>query len=136
MAYLTYSEYTGLGFSSINDEDSFNTIETTSESQFDMVTRGYYVTNDITTDTDTNRVALFKKALAMQCDFVSKTGIASTVDLVNNSVKTVSIGRTSVTKNIDYTSIVDSASGICYTAMNVLALTGLLFRGVDAVCHL
>lgn len=136
MAYLTFSEYQSYGFSAISDETSFDSIEATAESEFDLVTQSYYVKNDLAADTDANRVAIFKKALAAQCDFMKQSGITSPVSLVDSNVKSITIGRTTVQKAIDYTSIVDMSSGVCYTALNLLAQAGLLFRGVDSICHL
>lgn len=133
MAYLTYSEYKSFGFSAIADESSFDPIEARAESEFDGVTRSFYVENDISADTDANRVAIFKKALAVQCEFIAKSGITSPLDLVDKSIKSISIGRTTVQKATNYTSIVDKSSGICYTALNLLAQTGLFFRGTDAI---
>lgn len=132
MAYLTFDEYASYGFSTI---DNFESIEANAESQFDAITQSYYVKNSIADDTDTDRVAIFKKALALQCDFVAKTGITSPTDLVDKAVKSISIGRTSITRSQDYTAVVDSSSGICYSALNLLGQTGLLFRGVGAIWH-
>ncbi|MFT8392440.1 MAG: hypothetical protein ABF624_00345 [Liquorilactobacillus ghanensis] len=135
MAYLTFAEYASYGFSTIADDSAFDPIEANAESQFDAVTQSYYVKNSIADDTDTDRVAIFKKSLALQCDFVAKTGITSPTDLVDKDVKSISIGRTSITRSQDYTAVVDSNSGICYSALNLLGQTGLLFRGVGAIWH-
>lgn len=126
--YLTFDEYKSLGFSKIEDEQEFASVEHASEVLVDDVTNQYYIIHDMKSDPDTVRVKFFKKAMALQCEYLHDTGATSLYELRQANVKSISIGRTSLSTDGISGS---NTKGVYTLSMDLLALAGLLYRGVD-----
>lgn len=125
--YLSYDLYSKeLG--GIASEDKFKALEANTESMFDARTRMYYQKHSIDEDTNSWRVLMFRKAMTAQINYLFANDITSTDELINKDIKSVSIDGTTITNN---SSIKDTNSnGISNLALEYLAQTGLLFRGV------
>ena len=131
MAYLDFEEYKQMGRTKITDGSEFKNVEQASEDLFNAVTRDYYVFNNIEKDSDQLRVLLFKKALAIQCEFLNDIGALTPYEIAQQQVSNVSVGRTHIESG--GSGINGSASGktgIYNLAMANLARTGLLYRGI------
>ena len=90
----------------------------------------YYELHSIDEDTDINRVNWFKKALALQIQYMSDIGASSTYEMAQKDIKSVSIDGTSVSTG---TSPTDSATnGVYNLALEYLFYTGLLYRGISS----
>lgn len=126
--YLTFDEYKSLGFSKIEDEQEFASVEHASEVLVDDVTNQYYIIHDMESDPDAVRVKFFKKAMALQCEYLHDTGATSLYELRQANVKSISIGRTSLSTDGISGS---NTKGVYTLSMDLLALAGLLYRGVD-----
>lgn len=131
MAYLSYEQYKELGGVKV-DENKFSLIESAAETVFDSQTRAFYWFHDIDADPEPKRAELFRRAMVLQIEFAGETGITSPTELVQARVSHVSIGRTSVDTTGDIKSLTYGNSGMCISARNVLALTGLLYKGVSS----
>lgn len=127
--YLSYDLYSKeLG--GIASEDKFKALEANTESMFDARTRMYYQKHSIDEDTNSWRVLMFRKAMTAQINYLFANDITSTDELINKDIKSVSIDGTTITNN---SSIKDTNSnGISNLALEYLAQTGLLFRGVSS----
>ena len=82
LPYLTKDDYNQLGFTKlakIND-DAFNQLEINAANLFDVLTGNYYGRNSITDDPDKVRVTLFRKALALQMEFMNDNRLAAPYD--------------------------------------------------------
>lgn len=132
MAYLTFAEYQALGFKRIASEADFEKAEPDAEALFDSATNGYYLVNDLGGDPNTSRVKLFKKALALECEFINDTGAGTSYEVAQQNVKTVSVGRTSISTDSSLSSSLDAGTGLYQLAYRILAQTGLLYRGVGS----
>ena len=131
MAYLSYEQYKELGGVKVDEKD-FSSIESSAEKIFDSQTRAFYQFNDIDKDPKPQRAKLFRKAMVLQIEFAGETGITSPTDLVQARISHVSIGRTSIESNGNLKSLTYGNSGMNIGARNMLALTGLLYRGVSS----
>lgn len=108
----------------------FDKLEKAAESMINPLTGMYYERHAIDEDTDTNRVNWFKKALALQIQYMSDIGASSTYEMAQKDVKSVSIDGTSVSTG---TSPTDSATnGVYNLALEYLFYTGLLYRGIPS----
>lgn len=131
MAYLDFEEYKQMERTKITDESEFKKVEQASEDLFNTVTRDYYVFNEIKADPDHLRVSLFKKALAIQCEFFNDIGAFAPYEIFQQQVSSVSVGRTHIESGGGGISgSVSGKTGIYNLAMNMLARTGLLYRGI------
>lgn len=128
MQLLSQKEFQELTSKSTNAD--FDTLEKAAENMINPLTRMYYERNSIDEDTDTNRVNWFKKALALQIEYMDDIGATSTYEMAQKDVKSVSIDGTSVSTG---TSPTDSATnGVYNLALEYLFYTGLLYRGVSS----
>lgn len=128
MQLLSQKEFQELTSKSTNAD--FDTLEKAAENMINPLTRMYYERNSIDEDTDTNRVNWFKKALALQIEYMDDIGATSTYEMAQKDIKSVSIDGTSVSTG---TSPTDSATnGVYNLALEYLFYTGLLYRGVSS----
>ncbi|XRJ96328.1 hypothetical protein ACPBEI_07975 [Latilactobacillus sakei] len=131
MTYLSFKEYESMGRNKIKDEATFKPLESDAEDLFDIVTNGFYVENPIDDDSNYPRVELFKKALALQCEFTNSIGASTPYDIAQAQVNSVSVGRTRLEMSASVNGSLSGKTGIYNVAMRLLAQTGLLSRRVN-----
>ena len=142
MAYLTSNEFKQFGYSP-PDDDTFETAEQASEIVINNVTSFYdsnFSVNDLAADASSSlpyrvkRATAFKKAVAMQTQFVLDTNAKSAYELQQNNISSYSVGSTSMTfkSGIADTMTVGS-TGLLKTVRSLLGQYGLLYAGVDHV---
>jgi len=130
MSYLTYTEYTELGFAEI-DQTEFDKLLKRASDVLDAITRDFYVFNDIEDDVPFRRER-FKKAVAAQIEYFHDMGATSSHGL--NEPSTVTIGRTTVSRGNSGTSQDETQFSIVSPdVLMYLSGTGLLYRGVRVV---
>lgn len=128
MALLNKNEFQKL--TGIVPDADFDKLEKAAESMINPLTGMYYELHSIDEDTDINRVNWFKKALALQIQYMSDIGASSTYEMAQKDIKSVSIDGTSVSTD---TSPTDSATnGVYNLALEYLFYTGLLYRGISS----
>lgn len=128
MQLLSQKEFQELTNKTTNAD--FDTLEKAAENMINPLTGMYYERNSIDEDTDTNRVKWFKKALALQIEYMDDIGATSTYEMAQKDVKSISIDGTSISTG---TSPTDSATnGVYNLALEYLFYTGLLYRGVSS----
>ena len=128
MQLLSQKEFQELTSKSTNAD--FDALEKAAEIMINPLTGMYYELHSIDEDTDINRVNWFKKALALQIQYMSDIGASSTYEMAQKDVKSVSIDGTSVSTG---TSPTDSATnGVYNLALEYLFYTGLLYRGISS----
>ena len=128
MQLLSQKEFQELTNRSTNAD--FDTLEKAAENMINPLTAMYYERNSIDEDTDTNRVNWFKKALALQIEYMDDIGATSTYEMAQKDVKSISIDGTSISTG---TSPTDSATnGVYNLALEYLFYTGLLYRGISS----
>lgn len=128
MALLNKNEFQKL--TGIVPDADFDKLEKAAEIMINPLTGMYYELHSIDEDTDINRVNWFKKALALQIQYMSDIGASSTYEMAQKDVKSVSIDGTSVSTG---TSPTDSATnGVYNLALEYLFYTGLLYRGISS----
>lgn len=128
--YLTYDEYSDLGFDKA-DEADFKKLESYAERHINLVTRDYYMLHSLQEDTNKYRVHKFKLAMAIQVDYLETLGGNVTLsEMLNDSPSSVSIGRTRIeNKSAGMTATVGRT--MCSAeAYAELTYTGLLYKGV------
>ena len=124
MALLNKDEFQKL--TGIVPDADFDKLEKAAESMINPLTGMYYELHSI----DINRVNWFKKALALQIQYMSDIGASSTYEMAQKDIKSVSIDGTSVSTG---TSPTDSATnGVYNLALEYLFYTGLLYRGISS----
>ena len=128
MAYLTFIEYKELGYTSL-EEDDFNSLIAKASTFIDSQTRDFYHFNDLETDIE-YRKTKFKKAVALQVEYMHQSGATSTYEA--NTPQSWSVGRTSVSESSRYsnTGSNETPTIVCDDAILALSGLGLLFRGV------
>lgn len=128
MALLNKDEFQKL--TGIVPDADFDKLEKAAESMINPLTGMYYELHSIDEDNDINRVNWFKKALALQIQYMSDIGASSTYEMAQKDIKSVSIDGTSVSTG---TSPTDSATnGVYNLALEYLFYTGLLYRGISS----
>ncbi|WEV56134.1 hypothetical protein [Ligilactobacillus acidipiscis] len=127
MAYLTFEDYQKLGFKRIANANDFDKVEPEAETLFDVATNGYYLNHNLD---DSAQSKLFLKALALQCEFANDTGASTPYETSQDDVKTVSVGRTSISTNSSISNSVDSNTGVYQLAYRLLQQGGFMYRGV------
>lgn len=128
MQLLSQKEFQELTSKSTNAD--FDTLEKAAENMINPLTRMYYERNSIDEDSDTNRVNWFKKALALQIEYMDDIGATSTYEMAQKDIKSVSIDGTSVSTGTSPTD--SSTNGVYNLALEYLFYTGLLYRGVSS----
>lgn len=128
MAYLTLQEYNAFGYTKLKS-DTFDELISKASDFLDSQTRDFYHYNDLEKDIEYRRTK-FKKAVALQVEYMHQSGATSTYDA--NTPQSWSIGRTSVSEASRYsnTGRNEAPSVICEDAILALSGSGLLFRGV------
>lgn len=136
---LTYDDYNKLGFKKIANADQFAAVEPDSELLIENLTRQYYnpafhsLAGDLaSSDVFTAfRAAQYQRAIALQCEFAVAAGASTPYEQQAQALTSVEIGRTTLQQNgsAAVTATYGNA-GVVSTAVDVLAHTGLLYRGV------
>ncbi|TXJ87497.1 hypothetical protein FSZ06_05760 [Enterococcus gallinarum] len=128
MAYLTYTEYNEIGYTSMT-EDEFDELVNKACDLVDVQTRNFYQFNDLESDIDF-RKSKFKKAVAAQIEYMYQANATSTLEI--NSPQSWSVDGMSVTEASRYknTGANESPSIMSDDAILLLSGTGLLFRGL------
>lgn len=129
MAYLTYDEYKKFGYQDVTEED-FKRLVVRASDFIDIRTRNFYRFHDLETDIEF-RATQFKKAIALQIEYMTTIGAVSTADINNPtswSLDGVSVSNGNSRLTDDGTSI----SIVSEDAMEILSETGLLYRGVPS----
>ena len=128
MAYLTYEEYLGMGFTEM-EEGEFDRLLKRASDVIDGITRSFYRFNDMEKDVVWRREQ-FKKAVAAQIEYFHEMGATNTHGL--NEPTSVTIGRTTI--NTRNNAQKDTQNGlICPDVFLYLKDTGLLYAGVRVV---
>lgn len=140
MAYLTFDEYKGLGFSRITDEATFNQHEAAAETQIDITTQFFYnadyAANSLVDDLAGNqwqvfRAKQFKRAVALQCDYFDEVGADTPVGIANQDLSSIEIGRTHVQANSNVNATNFGKTGLANGVVAILAQIGLMSRAVS-----
>lgn len=135
---MDFMTYTKLGFTTLTEEQ-FNGQYNDAKLLIDNLTNDYYVMQDVSDDLSSDvpflvfRATQYQKAIAYQCEFAVASGASTIYEQKAGNLKTVSVGRTSL--STDGNSISDATygnTGVVTTAVDLLARTGLLYRGVRA----
>ncbi|MFK4904200.1 head-tail connector protein [Lactococcus petauri] len=129
MAYLTYDEYKKFSYQEVTEEE-FKRLVVRASDFIDIRTRNFYRFHDLETDIEF-RATQFKKAIALQIEYMATIGAVSTADINNPtswSLDGVSVSNGNSRLADDGTAI----SIISEDAMEVLSETGLLYRGVPS----
>lgn len=129
MAYLTHEEYQSFGYESI-EKDDFDKIIEKAGDFLDVETRSFYRINPIDEDPSVFRREKFKKAVALQVEYMYQTGANSTAEI--NSPQSWSLDGMSVTEASRYsnTGKNEAPSIVSEDAIRMLSGTGLLYRGL------
>ncbi|MDV3526125.1 hypothetical protein [Lactiplantibacillus plantarum] len=140
MAYLTFEEYRGLGFSRITDETTYNQHEAAAETQIDITTQFFYnadyAANSLVDDLAGNqwqvfRAKQFKRAIALQCDYFDEVGADTPTGIANQDLSSVEIGRTHVQVNSSLNSTNFGKTGLATSVVAILSQIGLMSRAVS-----
>lgn len=140
MAYLTFEEYKGLGFSRITDENTYAQHEVAAETQVDITTQFFYnadnAANSLVDDLAGNqwqvfRAKQFKRAIALQCDYFDEVGADTPTGIANQDLSSVEIGRTHVQVNSSLNSTNFGKTGLATSVVAILSQIGLMSRAVS-----
>ena len=129
MPYLTYQEFTELGFPEI-EETEFNKLLPKASDVLNSVTRSFYEFNDINDDVEFRRIR-FKKAVAAQIQYFHDMGATSSHEL--NNPLSVQIGRTQMSMGERNQQNVNKFGTTSDDVYLHLQGTGLLYRGIGVV---
>ncbi|WP_419154601.1 hypothetical protein [Weissella bombi] len=135
MPYLTYDEYKGFNFTEI-DESDFKKILTRAELAINSITQFRLMKEENSLLKLPNWMqAQFKQAVALQTEYIAKSGIETAADAREQAnISGSSIGSTSISMNSGTArSANDTSLYISPDTMNILANLGLLYTGVDYV---
>lgn len=127
MAYLTFPEYQKFGYQEVT-EDDFKRLVIRASDVIDIRTRNFYRFHDLESDIEF-RKNQFKKAIAVQVEYMATIGAVSTAEINNPtswSLDGISVSNGNNKLTDDGTSI----SLISQDALEILNETGLLYRGV------
>lgn len=127
MAYLTFPEYQKFGYQEVT-EDDFKRLVVRASDIIDIRTRNFYRFHDLESDIEF-RKNQFKKAIAVQVEYMATIGAVSTAEINNPtswSLDGISVSNGNNKLTDDGTSI----SLISQDALEILNETGLLYRGV------
>lgn len=129
MAYLTYDEYKGFGFTEI-DQAEFDKLLPKASDAIDSISRYFYKFHDLETDIPL-RKELFKKAVAAQIEYFHETG--STTSYGMNEPSNVTIGRTYMSSGSRNSQESPQNDLISKEVVLYLKDTGLLYKGIRVV---
>lgn len=127
MAYLTFDEYTNFGYKAVAS-DEFDCLVVRASDVVDVYSRQFYKFHDLNTDVDF-RKNQFKKAIAVQLEYMATIGAVSTAE-INNPTSWSLDGISVSNGNNKFTDDGTSISLISQDALEMLSETGLLYRGV------
>lgn len=127
MAYLTYEEYTSFGYEDV-DAAEFSKLVEKAGDFMDLQTRNFYQINPIDEDPSDFRRTKFKKAVALQIDYMHQVGATTASEM--SSPQSWSVDGMSVTAGGSGADNSSSASIISEDAIWALSGTGLLYRGL------
>lgn len=125
MAYLTFPEYQTFGYQEVT-EDDFNRLVVRASDVIDIRTRNFYRFHDLESDVEF-RKNQFKKAIALQIERMAILGAVSTAEI--DSPTNWSLDGVSVTNGGSGASGDNATSIISDDALELLSMTGLLYRG-------
>jgi len=140
VAYLTFDEYLGLGFTQITDADTFSQHEAAAETQIDITTQFFYntdyATHSLVDDLVGNqwqvfRAKQFKRAVALQCDYFDEVGADTPIGIANQDLSSIEIGRTHVQVNSNVNATNFGKTGLATGVVAILAQIGLMSRAVS-----
>lgn len=138
MSLLTFTKYTELGFTKLKSEE-FNSVLADSEILISAITNGFYDFHDIEADLDSSvvfskyRAKCYLKAIALQCEFAVESGASTPFAQQAAGLTQVTIGRTTLQHGDNpFTELTYGDTGLVKIAVDVLAHTGLLYRGVNS----
>lgn len=123
MAYLTYEEYTSFGYEDV-DATEFKDLVEKAGDFMDLQTRNFYQINPIDEDPSDFRRTKFKKAVALQIDYMHQVGATTASEM--SSPQSWSVDGMSVSAGGSNA----STSIISEDAIWALSGTGLLYRGL------
>lgn len=129
MAYLTYTEYQEIGYTSLTEKE-FNELVNKACDLIDVQTRNFYQFNDLESDVEFRKLK-FKRAVACQIEYMYQANATSTLEI--NSPQSWSVDGMSVTEASRYnnTGANESPSILADDAVLMLSGTGLLGRGLN-----
>lgn len=125
MAYLTFPEYQKFGYQEVT-EDDFKRLVVRASDVIDIRTRNFYRFHDLESDIEF-RKNQFKKAIALQIERMAILGTVSTAEI--DSPTNWSLDGVSVTNGGSGASGDNAMSIVSYDALELLSMTGLLYRG-------
>lgn len=125
MAYLTFPEYQKFGYQEVT-EDDFKRLVIRASDVIDIRTRNFYRFHDLESDIEF-RKNQFKKAIALQIERMAILGAVSTAEI--DSPTNWSLDGVSVTNGGSGVSGDNATSIISDDALDLLSMTGLLYRG-------
>lgn len=125
MAYLTFPEYQEFGYQEVT-EDDFKRLVVRASDVIDIRTRNFYRFHDLESDIEF-RKNQFKKAIALQIERMAILGAVSTTEI--DSPTNWSLDGVSVTNGGSGASGDNATSIISDDALELLSMTGLLYRG-------
>lgn len=127
MAYLTYEEYTSFGYEDVDAAEFAKLVEKAGDFM-DLQTRSFYQINPIEDDPSAFRRTKFKKAVALQIDYMHQVGATTASEM--SSPQSWSVDGMSVSTGSSGADGNTSVSIISEDAIWVLSGTGLLYRGL------
>jgi hypothetical protein len=128
MAYLTFDEYEKMGF--VLSEEQFKENEPYAERHLNRITRDFYQFNSLEEDVWDYRKTKFKEAIAIQCEYIAENG-KTALEASKNNPKSVGVGRLNLSFGDGQSSETMLANSLISSEVyDVLAMTGLLYRGV------
>nr|DAE52086.1 MAG TPA: Head Tail Connector Protein [Caudoviricetes sp.] len=125
MAYLTFPEYQKFGYQEVT-EDDFKRLVVRASDVIDIRTRNFYRFHDLESDVEF-RKNQFKKAIALQIERMAILGAVSTAEI--DSPTNWSLDGVSVTNGSSGASGDNTTSIVSNDALELLSMTGLLYRG-------
>ncbi|MBK0029246.1 hypothetical protein [Lactococcus sp. S47] len=125
MAYLTFPEYQKFGYQEVT-EDDFKRLVVRASDVIDIRTRNFYRFHDLESDIEF-RKNRFKKAIALQIERMAILGAVSTAEI--DSPTNWSLDGVSVTNGGSGASGDNAMSIVSDDALELLSMTGLLYRG-------
>lgn len=128
MPYLTFGEYSDLGFTEL-EETEFKKLVNKASDVLDSVTRFFYKQNVLEDDVKF-RKEQFKKAVACQIEYFHEMGATTTQGI--NEPSTVTIGRTTVSNSSRNSNNSDQKQNsiVSDDVYMYLQGTGLLYKGL------
>lgn len=129
MAYLTFDDYQSMG--GLVEQANFDRLEQSAEYAINNATRDYFRLHSLDDEPDKFMADDFKRAVYEQIEYMDYLGGGQSYTQADNSFKSISIGRLSMTPggNKD-NSTTQARNGLCREAYELLGKHGLLWRGV------